>query len=333
MSEEIQAPEFAQPLKTWSYAQGSRKKPNEYDIVSRNLHNHMNDPKQPFHFPNIPMSEWYIKYRNNSPLKHNDWDAFTDPDKIVYRTYNILQDGQETYVNGLFDQMNERGNDEMLSEEHAKVLARLYTPARYAYHTLQLGSAYLQQMAPSSTITNCATYQTADELRSLTHTAYRAKELSKTFSGLGLGENERSVWENDPAWQGIRELMENALVAWDWAETFVVINLIAKPAIEESIQVQFANYAKDSNDTLLGLLSQSQYNDSMRHRKWATALVKMAVEVEGNKEYIQSIVTKWMPLVNNAIDAYCDEIPDFPDAAEDAKCAVSDFLETLHLSV
>ena len=26
------------------------------------------------------------------------------PDEIVYRTYNLLQDGQETYVFGLFDQ-------------------------------------------------------------------------------------------------------------------------------------------------------------------------------------------------------------------------------------
>jgi len=331
MSENTQGPEFAAPLKTWSHLAGGRKKPSEYDIVSRNLHFHMNDQKQPFHFPDVPMSDWYIKNRNNSPLKHSDWDSFTDPDKIVYRTYNILQDGQEIYINGLFDQMNERGHDEMLSVEHAKVLARLYTPARYAYHTLQLSSAYLQQMAPSSTITNCATYQTADELRILSHTAYRAKELSNTFSGLGLGENERELWEKDVAWQGIRELMEKALVAWDWAETFIVLNLLAKPAIEESIQVQFGNYAKDANDTLLGLLSQSQYNDSLRHRKWASALVKMTTEVDGNHEYIQSIVTKWMPLVNNAIETYCNEIPDSPESANDAKESLKDFLSTLNL--
>ncbi len=199
---------FARPLKTWSHLAGGRKKPSEYEIVSKNLHFHMDNPNQPFHYPDVKMNEWYIKNRNNSPLKHNDWDAFNDPDKLVYRTYNILQDGQEIYIKGLFDQMNDRGHDEMLSECYVKTLARLYTPARYAYHTLQLSSAYLQQMAPSSTITNCATYQTADELRSLTHTAYRTKELSNTFPNLGLGENERELWENDNAWQGIRELME-----------------------------------------------------------------------------------------------------------------------------
>lgn len=333
MSEETKAQNFAHPLKTWSHLSGARKKPSEYEIVSKNLHFHMNDQGQPFHFPDVPMSKWYIKNRNKSPLKHDNWDAFNDPDKIVYRTYNILQDGQETYIKSLFDQMNERGHDEMLPENYAKVLARFYTPARYAYHTLQLSSAYLQQMAPSSTITNCATYQTADELRALTHTAYRTKELSNTFKSMGFAENERKIWENDIAWQGIRELMEKALVAWDWAETFIVLNLLAKPAIEESIQVQFGNYAKDNNDTLLGLLSQSQYNDSLRHRKWATALVKMALEVEGNKEYIQSIITKWLPLTHKAIETYCNEIPDVQDATQDAKNSLKDFLETLHLSV
>jgi len=329
MSDETKAPEFAQPLKTWSHLAGKRKKPSEYDIVSKNLHYNMQNPKQPFHFPDVDMSKWYIKYRNESLLKHDDWDKFSDPDKLVYRTYNILQDGAETYVKGLFSQMSERGHDEMLSKTHAQVLARLYTPARYVYHTLQLCSAYLQQMAPSSTITNCATYQTADELRSLTHTAYRTKELSNTFTDVGFGEKEREIWENDSAWQGIRELMEKALIAYDWGETFVVLNLLAKPAIEESIQVQFANYARDNGDTLLGLLSQSQYADSMRHRKWATGLVKFALETEGNKEHIQSIITKWMPLVNNAIEAYCNEIPDSPSAASDAKSAVNEYIKSL----
>ena len=93
---------------------------------------------------------------------------------MVYRTYNMLQDGQENYVFGLFDQFSARGHDAMLDDGWARQLARLYTPARYLIHTLQMGSAYLTQIAPASTISNCATYQTADALRWLTHTASSA---------------------------------------------------------------------------------------------------------------------------------------------------------------
>ncbi len=323
MSEEQAAPEALKPLKTWSHLAGNRRRPSEYEIVSTNLHYHTNNPDNPWELdPDIPMAKWYRKYRNESPLKCEDWDAFRDPDQIIYRTYNLLQDGQETYVTGLFDQFSDRGHDEMLDAEWVATLARLYTPTRYLFHTLQLGSAYLHQMAPASTITNCATYQTADSLRWLTHTAYRTRELANTYADAGFGETERQAWENDAAWQGFRELMEKALITWDWAEAFVAINVIAKPAIEEAVLIQLGNTARSQGDTLLGLLTQAQMRDAERHRRWTSDLVKMALETDGNKAVLDGWVAKWAPLADAAIDAYCGALPDSPDAAEDAKAAM-----------
>ncbi len=333
MSEEAQAaPEPLKGLKTWSHLAGNRRRPSEYEVVSTNLHYHMDNQENPWELdPNIPMAKWYRKYRNESPLKCDDWDAFRDPDQMIYRTYNILQDGQENYVQGLFDQMNDRGYDQMLQPEWVPVLAKLYTPGRYLFHALQLGSAYIHQMAPASTITNCATYQTADSLRWMSHTAYRTKELSNGFSGEGFGENERNIWENDPVWQGFRELAEKALIAWDWAEAFVAINLVLKPAVEECLLVQLGDAGRHNGDTLLGLLNQAQMRDAERHRRWSTALVKMAVETDGNSAVLQKLVDKWVPLGDAAIEAYCSAIPDSPDAVADAKEAVSNFRQSLGL--
>jgi toluene monooxygenase system protein E len=94
----------SKPLKTWSYLSGGRRRPSEYEVVSVGLHYHTIDPSNPWELdPNIPMAEWYRKYCQGSPLKHDDWNAFRDPDEMIYRTYNILQDGQENYVMGLFE--------------------------------------------------------------------------------------------------------------------------------------------------------------------------------------------------------------------------------------
>jgi len=328
-----QAPEVLKPLKTWSHLAGNRKRPSEYEIVSTNLHYHTNNPDNPWELdPDIDMAKWYRKYRNESPLKCDDWDAFRDPDQLIYRTYNLLQDGQETYVTGLFDQFSDRGHDEMLDAEWIAELTRLYTPSRYLFHTLQLGSAYLHQMAPASTITNCATYQTADSLRWMTHTAYRTKELSNASDSLGFGENERQIWENDSAWQGFRELMEKALITWDWAEAFVAINVIAKPAIEEALLTQLGNTARSQGDTLLGLLTQAQMRDAERHRRWTSALVKMALETEGNQAVLQGWVDKWLPLADAAIDAYCASLPESSGAASDAKSVTHSLLSGLGLN-
>jgi toluene monooxygenase system protein E len=327
-----QAPELLKPLKTWSHLAGNRRRPSEYEIVSTNLHFSTNNPDAPFELdPNFPMAQWFKKYRNQSEITHSDWNSFRDPDEIVYRTYNLIQDGQETYVMGLLDQFSDREHDQSISAEWAKVLAKMYTPGRYLFHGLQMMSAYVSQMAPASTISNCATYQTADHLRWLTHTAYRTTELAKTFATTGFGKGEQVIWENDPAWQGIRELMEKALIAWDWAESFVALNLVVKPAIEEATMRSLGESARHNGDTLLGLLIDAQLADVNRHRKWSAALVKKMLEQEGNREKLAAHLRKWMPLAEGAIKAYCAALPDVPDAAEKSLAAVSVFHRSVGL--
>ncbi|HEC08610.1 MAG TPA: toluene monooxygenase [Acidimicrobiales bacterium] len=320
------APEVLKPLRTWSHLAGRRRRPTEYEVVSTNLHYRQDNPDSPWELdPDIHMNKWYRQYCNDSPLRHEDWDAFRDPDQLVYRTYNILQDGQETYVRSVLEQFSDREHDSGLSPEWVAVLASHYTPARYLFHTLQMASSYLSQMAPASTISNCTTFQTADSLRWLTHTAYRTVELSRTHPGAGFGEKERQLWEQDPAWQGFRELMEKALVAWDWAEAFTAVNLVAKPAIEGAVIAGLAAAGRAEDDLLLALLADSQMRDAERHRRWASALVGMALETEGNKAVLDEWVAGWQPLADNAVDAYCSGLPGGDKIAEETKTAAAAF--------
>ncbi|WP_440995071.1 aromatic/alkene monooxygenase hydroxylase subunit beta [Arhodomonas sp. SL1] len=324
--------EALKPLKTWSHLAGNRRRPSEYEVVSTNLHYFTDNQERPWELDsNLAMQRWYKEYCFGSPLKHDDWDAFRDPDQLVYRTYNLLQDGQESYVQGLFDQFNDRGHDQMLAREWVETLARVYTPARYLFHAMQMGSAYIMQIAPASTISNCATYETADHLRWLTHTAYRTRELANCYPDVGFGERERAIWEKDPAWQGFRELVEKALTAWDWGEAFTAINLVTKPAVEETLLQQLGDLAQSEGDTLLGLLTQAQKRDAERHRRWSSALVKMALEKEGNGEVLQRWVAEWEPLADGAIEAYCSALPDGANSAGEAKNASRNVREMMVL--
>jgi toluene monooxygenase system protein E len=325
-------PAIAQPLKTWSHLAARRRKPSEYEIVSTNLHYTTDRPDAPFELdPDFPPAQWYKTYRNASPLVHPDWNAFRDPDEMVYRTYNMLQDGQENYVFGLFDQFSERGHDAMLERSWVRHLARIYTPVRYLFHTLQMGSAYLCQMAPASTISNVATYQTADSLRWLTHTAYRTRELAKSFDDHGFGTSERTIWETDSAWQGFRELVEKGLATYDWGEHFVAMNLVARPALEEAVLRGLGQAARHNGDTLLGLLCDAQLLDADRHRRWTSALVALMLEAEGNRQVLNDWLAKWAPLGDAAIDAYSSRLPDARDGANVAKAAVAAYRRGLGL--
>lgn len=320
------------PLKTWSHLATRRRKPSEYEIVSANLHYNDKRPDSPYELsPDMFMNTWYKKNTFGTALKHADWNAFRDPDEVVYRTYNLMQDGQETYVFGLFDQFNEREHDKALDPRWAGTLARLYTPARYLFHTLQMASAYVGQVSPASTITNCHYFQMADSLRWLSHTAYRTRELSQVFADKGFGVDERRYWEEDPAWQGFRELMEKALTVWDWGEAIVVLNLVVMPAVEEAVLRRLGEAARHNGDTLLGLLTDAQLIDAARHRRWTAAFVAMALQTPGNLALIQSWIAKWEPLADRAIEAYCAALPDVPGAAEAAKAATRDLRRSLAL--
>lgn len=320
------------PLKTWSHLTKRRRKPSEYEIVSTNLLWHMRDPEQPWDVgPNSIMSDHYRKHRNQSPITHPDWDAFRDPDELVYRTYNILQDGQETYTEGLLDQHNAEGHDKGLSPEWVATLSQLYTPSRYLLHTVQMASAYLVHIAPTSTISNCAAFQAADQLRWVTNVSYRTAELKLAHPGAGFGERERELWEEQPAWQGFRELMERQLTTFDWAEAFVALNIVAKPALDEIVLRQLGLSARRQDDLLHALLTEAHLRDSERSRRWTGALVKQMFEVDANVPILTSWVEKWQPLAEQAVRAYGEEIPENAEAVDNAIGAVRAFQRQLGL--
>lgn len=319
------------PLKTWSHLAGQRRRPSEYEIVSTNLLWSTDDEIPWALAPGIDMNQWYLKYRDASPLKHADWDAFRDPDEMVYRSYNIMQDGQETYVDGLLDEHNANDHDGGLSAAWLAHLAALYTPGRYLLHAAQMGSAYLVQMAPASTIVNCAMLQAADQLRWVSRIAYRTKELSNAASDIGFVGGERGHWQDDAAWQGFRELMERVLVAYDWGEHFTALNLVAKPAIDEAFVRQLGKAARREGDGLLQQLTEAQQIDNARSRRWSAALVAFMLETDGNRDVLADWVANWAPLGDAAIDAYCAALPDAGDAAAEAKSAAQDFRAGLGL--
>jgi toluene monooxygenase system protein E len=304
------------PLRTWSHLVGQRRRPSEYEIVSTGLLWHARGEEVPFEVEGARfMNDWVVRYRDNSTITHEDWDSFRDPDELVYRTYNILQDGQESYVDGLLDQYDREGHDESLPGAWLDVLEALYTPGRYLIHTSQMASAYLVHMAPASTIGNCAAFQTADALRWVSRIAYRTASLAKAHPDRSFGESERAAWENAPAWQGYRELMERTLVTYDWAEAFVALNLVALPAISEGFHRAMAQSARRNDDTLLALMAEAALRDADRSRRWTQALVDHMGGVESNRGQLQDWVDARAPYGRAAIEAFAGALPDVPDSA------------------
>ena len=149
-------------MKTWSKLAKNKRRPSEYEIVTTNLqtrNRHRDSAYELSPAPDLSMNEWYRKHVFDSPLQHDDWEEFRDPDALIYRVYTRSQDSQEEYIDGVLNEHNEIGHDADLAPEWLDTLETLYTPRRYLQVTLQMTAAYILQIAPASTITACAGFQ------------------------------------------------------------------------------------------------------------------------------------------------------------------------------
>ncbi|RKS78705.1 toluene monooxygenase system protein E [Actinomadura pelletieri DSM 43383] len=306
-------------LRTWSISDAGRRRLNEYEIVTKKFHYHFGKRPAPFDLdPGSAINQWYLKHREGSRLQADDWEEFEDPAQLNYRRYIALQHDREIYAEGVVDHFESFDHDARLDPAWVDVLGRLYLPARFAFHVLQITSLYVGQLAPSAAITNASFFQAADELRALQWIAYRAKSLSLTHGAeLADSATARSVWEQDPAWQPARELLERLLLAYDWGEAFTALNLVVKPALDALFKEAFAELAEANADGLTAQLLHESGVDTERGRAWAGALARYAIDARpGNRDHILGWEETWRPRVTAAVQALAGAFPTPPDAPQ-----------------
>jgi toluene monooxygenase system protein E len=121
------------------------------------------------------------------------------------------------------------------------------------------------------------------------------------------------------------------LATYDWGEAFVALNVVTKPAIEAALLRQLAQAGRPHGDTLLGLLADAQLRDADRSRRWTKALVDFASARNGNAAVLAGWTAKWAPLAERALAAYCEALPDRPEAAAVAIGETRAFRQSLGL--
>jgi toluene monooxygenase system protein E len=298
--------------KTYTRLAASRRIPLEYELVSTDLH--YNHPMR-FELPAAnPVVAWYYRHREGSPLQARDWARFSDPRRTTYRAYTQLQDGREDVVDGLLREVDDTGYDRNLDDEWVRFLDRWYSPLRFPVHGLQMLAAYVAQMAPASRVTNCAAFQSADELRRVQRIAYRTVQLGGPPFEAGAAQRQQAAWEDAAAFQPLRELIERALVAYDWGEAFTVTNLVIKPRIDRLVNQEIAGSLATANgDPILTSIHFSLDEDARWHRAWTAALLRHLIDdTPANAEVVSGWIEKWRPLASRALDAFAGIVAEAP---------------------
>ena len=325
--------------RTFSAFGDVRRMPSEYEIVThaQNWTLRQNRAATFEQNPSSAPNLWFLTYRENSPLRARDWDAFRDPDALTYRAYVTLQADAETKVRGVLEAHAAAGADAALDPGLVTLLGRLFTPSRYLCHGFQQVEAYIGYMAPSSYITNAAAYSTADFLLRVTIAAYRTRELQVAYPDSGIGSAERRRWEGDEGWQPTRKAVEYALVSYDWAEAFTALNLVLAPTLDDVLLTQLGQAARERGDDLTWLLTSFLAEDARRRGRWSRALADLAVaQRPENHAVLAKWIDRWSALADEAALGLGAILADTPgagtspaDVAAHARAARDGFLAGL----
>lgn len=321
--------------KTWSLLGDVKRRPTPYEAVTAKFHYHFRRQPAPFELDTqSPINQWYLRYREGSPFQVEDWEGFRDPQRLTYKDYVSRQHDREVHTDLLIDEHESAESLAGLSSAWVATLRQLVVPLRFPLHVLQMTGSYVAQMAPSSFITNCANFQAADEMRRIQRLAYWTKALSLTHGeDLASTESARSAWEQEPAWQPLRRALEELLVARDWGEAFVALNLAMKPTADALVNGQLVTLARRNGDDLLGALCMEFRHDSERSREWSAALVQYAVAQRPElKETVQEWLGAWLPKAHEAATGLTSLFESAPNPlpADELLTAAGDELRAFH---
>lgn len=302
--------------KTYWHLLEQRRMPTEYEIVTSKLLCYTGEGFTGKRFEiDVPLRDWYRHYQEESSLVCSSWEKFRDPRETTYTKYTELQRDKEIFVDGILEEIELTGYDAHLRPSWLHMLSRVVAPFRYPVHGFQMIASYVGQMAPSGRITITAALQAADEMRRVQRIAYRVRQLQQIYPG--FGDNSRTLWEADSMWQPLREGIEKLLITYDWAESFVGLNLVFKPLLDELFMKHLSAVALGEDDYLLGQIFYSLNEDCQWHRHWSQSLVRVVIEDDvGNIGTLQRWIEKWRPIAARAIDAIAPTLDCSPGSSE-----------------
>ena len=306
---------MATQQKTYWHLLQQRRMPTEYEIVTSKLLCYTGEGFTGKRFElDVPLQDWYKRYQQDSPVRCSSWEKFSDPRETTYTKYNEIQRDKEVFVDSILEEIEWNAYDGQLSPRWLHVLSRVIAPFRYPAHGLQMAASYIGQMAPSGRIVITASLQAADEMRRVQRIAYRVRQLQQFYAGFAADSKAR--WQTDSLWQPLRMAIEKLLVCYDWAESFVALNLVLKPLVDELFMSYFSELALREGDYLLGQIFYSLNEDCRWHRDWSKTLIQTVLEDDSqNKNTIQAWIDKWYPVAMQAVRAFD---PVFEGKLEDA---------------
>jgi propane monooxygenase small subunit len=160
--------------------------------------------------------------------------------------------------------------------------------------------ANAQRRAPTNMHNNAIAVNSTHRIRAAQDLALYNLTLSEVIDGFN-GTAHLETWNEDPAWQGVREVAEQLTGIDDWCEAIFAANIVFEPLVGELFRSHLVMHAAPRNGdfvtpTIVGVEEYDYAEKDLRYTKVMFELLTSDREFAGfNKSLMDSWLAFWVP--------------------------------------
>jgi phenol hydroxylase P1 protein len=257
-------------------------------------------PETNFHYQPLWSKDRAIYDKRNTMIEMADWYRLLDPRQYYYGAWTIARSKQQDGAERNFSFVEKRG---MLAATPPELRARieyLLLPLRHVEYAANLNNCYMGAYGYGVSVTQ-ATMMCAMDRLGIAQYITRIGLMLDDGADQAL-KTAKAAWQNDPAWQGMRELAENMLVTKDWFELFVAQNIVLDGLLYPLVYQSFGGELSTAGQTSFAMLTEFMSEWFDEHVRWCNQVMKIAAaESPENRTQLAQWVQKWHPQVLAAL--------------------------------
>jgi phenol hydroxylase P1 protein len=251
-----------------------------------------------FHYKPLWEPEFWAYDTRKTAVVMADWYKPLDPRQYYYATYNIARANMNQAVERSFTFADERGLIDKLSAEARSGIEHGLLPLRHLHWGANMNMTEICQRGYGTAVTAPCIFSAMDHL-GMAQIVSRIGLALDGQSGVSL-DMAKETWLNNPAWQGVRKLIEDTFVERDFFELFVAQTLAVNGVVFDLIY-KHADAAWREAGVTIAMLTEFMTDWRAEESRWSDSVIKtVAAESAENK----ALISQWAKLwIDRAVEA------------------------------
>jgi propane monooxygenase small subunit len=155
--------------------------------------------------------------------------------------------------------------------------------------------ANANRRAPTNMHNNAISVNSMHRIRAAQDLALYNLTLSEEIDGFD-GSAHLETWNNDPAWQGVRDVAERLTGIDDWCEAIFAANIVFEPLVGELFRSQLVQQAAPRNGDFVTptVIGAAEFDFAERDLRYTTAMFELLVGDREFADHNRAILQGWL---------------------------------------